>query len=84
MFIGTIADIELSFLTCDPYIFCSYNAKKYPRFLKLINSEDISITNPTFLSSVRLRNVKIHVKIKSVKLVKSLENKNIKFTNSVK
>ena len=32
--------------------------------------EGISITNRTFLASVRLRNVKIHVKIKSVKLVK--------------
>ena len=32
--------------------------------------EDISITNQTFLASARLRNVKIHVKIKSVKLVK--------------
>ena len=75
MFIGTIVDTELSVLT-RPLNCCSYNAKKYPRFLKHYQLG--------FLYSVRLRNVKIHVKIKSVKLVNSLENENIKFTNSRK
>ena len=59
MFTGTIVDIELSVLT-------------RPLHFLFVQRQEIS---PLFKTLSTLRNVKIHVKIKSVKLIKSLENK---------
>ena len=67
LFTGTIVDIELSVLT-------------RPLHFLFVQHQEIS---PLFKTLSTLTNVKIHVKIKSVKLIKSLENKNIKFGNLI-